>query len=609
MPKHPHWLPQLIVQADKYNNAAANFLQGHILDHVVNGRVHAEIHPHRSDEGGTRSLRFSYSDPPLQLMPSRDEELTPLIRGVFLPEEGEVWAKPDISQQEFRFIVQYAVKHGLARAGQATDRYRGDPDTDFHDLVAEMTGLARKDAKAVNFAKAFGAGVRKFAAMIDKPEGEARAIYDGYDRDLPFVSQLAKLCQRTAMQRGYLKLYDGARRHWEGWEVPGVAWVKGAGPCSREEALRRINDPDHPWHGCYAVRRAETHKAMNALIQGSAARHTKLWMRARTAPCPAAHSRQHNGAKIHLAAAQADPIQLPQTSVAEANMPPLADVIGMPLRDGKICCPFHADSTPSLHLYDDHFHCFGCGAHGDHIDWLMMVEGMDRDEAVRVLKSWDHPIVRPRPAPEGEEEKRRLALQLWHDARPIAGTLAARYLSERRRIDVAALPDGDAALRFHPSCLFGSGVRKPCLIALLRDVVTDEAIGIHRIALTPDADRIERRMLGGAGAVKLWPAASQLIVGEGIETVLAAATRILYHGAPLRPAWSALSSGFLGKLPVVPGVERLLILVDHDVNGEGQRAAARCTERWSRAGRGVIQLKPKRLGDDFNDVIMRGRLP
>ena len=150
--------------------------------------------------------------------------------------------------------------------------------------------------------------------------------------------------------------------------------------------------------------------------------------------------------------------------------------------------------------------------------------------------------------------------------------------------------------------------RKPCLIALLRDVVTDEAIGIHRIALTPDANRIERRMLGGAGAVKLWPAASQLIVGEGIETVLAAATRIFHHGAPLRPAWSAVSSGSLGKLPLVPGVERLLILVDHDVNGEGQRAAARCTERWSRAGRSVIQLKPKRPGDDFNDVIMRGRV-
>jgi hypothetical protein len=391
---------------------------------------------------------------------------------------------------------------------------------------------------------------------------------------------------------------------------------------------------------------------MNALIQGSAARHTKLWMRAcwregivpllqmhdaldcsvaspeqaervaqlgreavklevpiqvdlkfgktwgdatntweelqRKAPRPAAHPKRRNGGKVHLAAAPADPIQLPQTSVGETKMPQLSDLVGVPIREGKICCPFHADSTPSLHLYDDHFHCFGCGAHGDHIDWLMMIEGMDRDEAVRVLESWDARIARPRPALVDEEKKRLLALQLWHEARPITGTLAARYLSERRRIDVAALPDGDAALRFHPSCPFGAGIRKPCLIALLRDVVTDEAIGIHRIALTPDANRIERRMLGGAGAVKLWPAGSQLIVGEGIETVLAAATRISHHGAPLRPAWSALSSGSLGKLPIVPGVERLLILVDHDVNGEGQRAAARCAERWGRAGRDVI---------------------
>jgi hypothetical protein len=296
-------------------------------------------------------------------------------------------------------------------------------------------------------------------------------------------------------------------------------------------------------------------------------------------------------------------------STEDPKQIPLADLIGQPLVDGKLRCPFHADDTPSLHVYGDHFHCFGCSAHGDQIDWLMMVEGMDRDEAIRELESWNRPIARPRSSEDDEEEKRRIALQLWQNARPIAGTLAARYLTERRGIDIAALPEGDAALRFHPCCPFGPGVRKPCLIALLRDVVNDEALGIHRVALTPDADRIERRMLGGAGAVKLWPAGSQLVVGEGIETVLAAATRISHRGAPLRPAWSAVSSGSLGKLPVVPGVERLLILVDHDLNGEGQWAAARCAERWSRAGRGVTQLKPKRPGDDFNDVIMRGQMP
>jgi DNA polymerase-1 len=280
MPRHAHWLPPLIVKADRLNNAAANFLQHYILDHVVNGRIHAEIHPHRSDEGGTRSLRFSYSDPPLQLMPAHDEELTALIRGVFLPEQGEVWAKPDISQQEFRFIVHYGAHHKLRGAQQAVERYRADPDTDFHVFVAELTGLERKPAKSTNFAKAFGAGVRKFAAMINQREGDARAIYEKYDRALPFVHLLSRLYQRIARRQGYIELYDGARRHFDNWQMLGVAWTEGAGPCPREEAERRIVDPKHPWHRRQGLCRADTHKAMNALIQGSAARHTKLWMRA-----------------------------------------------------------------------------------------------------------------------------------------------------------------------------------------------------------------------------------------------------------------------------------------------------------------------------------------
>jgi DNA polymerase I-like protein with 3'-5' exonuclease and polymerase domains len=279
MPRHKHWLPPLIVKADRYNNAASNFLGHYVLDHVANGRIHAEIHPHRSDEGGTRSLRFSYSDPPLQLMPAHDEELAPLVRGVFLPEEGETWAKPDISQQEFRFIVHYAALRKLRGAQQAVERYRADPDTDFHSFVAELTGLERKSAKNVNFAKAFGAGVRKFAAMIGQREGDARAIYERYDRALPFVHLLSKLCERAARRQGYLELYDGARRHWDKW-VAWTDWKKGAGPCPREEAERRINDPEHPWYRKGPLRRADTRKGMNALIQGSAARHTKLWMQA-----------------------------------------------------------------------------------------------------------------------------------------------------------------------------------------------------------------------------------------------------------------------------------------------------------------------------------------
>src|SRR5262249_11326060 len=118
----------------------------------------------------------------------------------------------------------------------------------------------------------------------------------------------------------------------------------------------------------------------------------------------------------------------------------------------------------------------------------------------------------------------------------------------------AALPaDIDSVLRFHPRCPFGTGIYNPCLLALMRNALTDAPIGIQRIALTPNGQKIDRRMLGKHGPVKLWPPRSQLVIGEGLETVLAAATRIPYENAPLRPAWAALSAEGLGQFPVVTG--------------------------------------------------------
>jgi DNA polymerase len=288
----------------------------------------------------------------------------------------------------------------------------------------------------------------------------------------------------------------------------------------------------------------------------------------------------------------------------------LLDLIGEPLTDdGKLCCPFHDERTPSLQIYPDHFHCYGCGAHGDAVDWLMMADGLDRSAAIALLQR-DAP---PGPAlaplmlsietQASRDAKRRRALQLWSQAKPIGGTLAERYLVEHRGINLGALPDA-AALRFHSNCPFGLGVRHPCLIALRRDAVTDEPVAIHRVALTAGGQKIDRRMLGNGGVVKLYPAGDRLIVGEGIETTLAAATRISRWGGLLQPAWAATSSGMLATLPPIPGVERLIILVDNDVNGAGQAAALRCTENWARAGREVVRLTPKRPGMDFNDLVM-----
>jgi DNA polymerase I-like protein with 3'-5' exonuclease and polymerase domains len=678
MPRHPHWLPPRIVKADRLNNAAVNFLQGYILDHVVNGRVHAEIHPHRSDEGGTRSLRFSYSDPPLQLMPAHDEEMTALIRGAFLPEPGEVWAKPDISQQEFRFIVHYAAQHKLRGAQQAVERYCANPDTDFHAFVAELTGIERKAAKAANFAKAFGAGVRKFAAMINQREGDARAIYEKYDRALPFVHLLSKLCQRITRRQGYLELYDGARRHWDQW-VAWADWAKGAGPCPREEADRRINDPAHPWYRKGPLRRADCHKAMNALIQGSAARHTKLWMReiwregitpllqmhdalecSVSSPEQAERVAQFGCEAVKLAVPmrvdlkygrnwgdakhtwaelqQSEPAlkkpakqtaapsqvnghAVPSITISTVVVPkqeepetldqrlariPLADLIGERPINGKIACPFHEDDTPSLHVYREHYHCFGCGAHGGHLDWLREAEGLSSDAAIDVIVHWQGRSLSRRQ--ENNTRTLKLALALWQAAKPIAGTLAVHYLADVRGIDVEMLP-ADIPLRFHPRCTFGPGRRLPCLIALYQDVENDEQAGIHRFALTPEVmagGEVERRSLlrwPRPRAIKLWPATTVLYLGEGIETVLAAATRLPYRdGTLMQPAWAAVSTGGIRKFPVLSDVRELRLLLDHD--GEGAACAEFCRERWQIAGRTVKRLRPPQPGYDFNDVVL-----
>jgi hypothetical protein len=286
------------------------------------------------------------------------------------------------------------------------------------------------------------------------------------------------------------------------------------------------------------------------------------------------------------------PSPSPSPSPAKLNTPRPAP-IDEPLTDGKILCPFHDDERPSLHVYDDeddpHFHCFACGAHGPLSD---LPEG-----------SWT-PAAPGARARADDEATLAYAHRLWEQARPIAGTLAARYLAEVRGIDVDALPpDIDTALRFHAACPFNRTERRPCLLALFRDVETDEPAGIHRIALTPEAQKIGRRMLGrwpAPRAIKLWPATDRLFLGEGVETVLAAATRLLYRGAPMHPAWAAGSGGNIGKFPVIDA--DLTLLVDHDEQGEG--CANQCRRRWRLAGRDVVRLRPDRPGTDFNDLVL-----
>jgi DNA polymerase I-like protein with 3'-5' exonuclease and polymerase domains len=300
MRRAEHWLPRMVAEAKQCHEFADKFVQSFLLDFASGGRIHASINQwkYETDEksrAGTRSHRLSYSDPPLQQAPSRGEpfdgwELTGEIaveyRSCFLPEEGELWFSPDYSQQEYRHIVNDAATKKCDKADEAVELYRNDPKTDFHQLVVNWTGLGRRHAKDCNFAKAFGAGIPKFATMISKPLEEAATIMGTYDTELPFVSQLNKLCARLAEKRGYIVMYDGARSHFDQWEskwLPKEEWKRGRDegwamwPCDFEEAQERASTEGHPWKG-RQLRRAYTHKAMNRRIQGNAARQMKAAM-------------------------------------------------------------------------------------------------------------------------------------------------------------------------------------------------------------------------------------------------------------------------------------------------------------------------------------------
>ena len=268
----PHWLPQLVATARKWHDAGNKFLGNYILGNTEMGRIHAEIHQLRDDTGGTRSYRFSYSNPPLQQMPAHDPEIGPAIRGVFLPEEGQLWGALDYSQQEPRLTVHYAAECSIAGADVAVDYYNFDNDPDYHTMVAKFTGLPRKKAKIINLGLAYGMGRYKLALSLGVSLEEADVMLKIYDDEVPFVKRLSNFCSSRANARGYIRLIDGARCRFDRWEPSWRGENDEGHPATTIEKARQL------WPKA-RLRRAFTHKAMNRLIQGSAARQTKKAMR------------------------------------------------------------------------------------------------------------------------------------------------------------------------------------------------------------------------------------------------------------------------------------------------------------------------------------------
>jgi hypothetical protein len=294
-------------------------------------------------------------------------------------------------------------------------------------------------------------------------------------------------------------------------------------------------------------------------------------------------------------------------------------------------CPFHQERTPSFQVYRDHFHCFGCGAHGHVFAFVMQTEGVGFREAVKTVAAMaggptaledttsSRALSTARKLTNDEVRKQlamaRLARETFSESVDLGVTLGRFYLTRSkaeagRGLDV---PEGVSGrvLRFHPRCPWRNDadelVHIPALIGLYRDIHTDEPKAIWRRPLTPDGRKAgEPKALGPKSGCAIKLTANEdvehgLHVGEGPETMLAA----MMLG--FKPAWALGDTSNLRSFPILGGIDILTVCVDRDLNDAGQGAASECFDRWTSAGREVWTVIPDAPGADMNDVITGGK--
>ena len=257
---HSSELAQLLVQTRRISKMRNDFIENMILKSAIDGRIHPQFHSMKHDSGGTVSGRFSSSDPNLQQVPARDPVFGPLIRGIFVPDPGFKWCKGDYSQQEPRVTVHYAYLRKFKGADIAVQRYLDNPDTDYHQLVADLCEIERRPAKDINLGLAYGMGIKKMAEKLGLSVERTKQLYIKYHAGVPFVKFLADDCMRLVETRGYIKTILGRRRHFNLWS-PNSYDMK-CPPLHYDEAVEAYGLP---------LKRAFTHKALNSLIQGTSA--------------------------------------------------------------------------------------------------------------------------------------------------------------------------------------------------------------------------------------------------------------------------------------------------------------------------------------------------
>lgn len=236
-------LAGIITRSRKFNHYKGTFIQNYLLDNVGDdGFIHPNFYQVKTPWGGTITGRFSSAGGlNAQNIPARDEQLAAIIRGLFIPaSKDHQWLKLDYSQIEYRFFAHYA-------GGNIMRAYQADPRIDFHQMVADLTGLPRKHAKNINFAKLYGAGLAKLALSIGCTLEEAQEFIDTYEAKIPASKRLYNRCMNRGSARGYVITWGGRVNR---FRSVGVARKKYIG----------------------------THAALNKLLQGSAADLIKVAM-------------------------------------------------------------------------------------------------------------------------------------------------------------------------------------------------------------------------------------------------------------------------------------------------------------------------------------------
>jgi DNA polymerase I-like protein with 3'-5' exonuclease and polymerase domains len=266
---HEHPMAKMILEAREMNKTHGTFLEPYLRHSAKDGRIHTHFNQMRNEDGGTVTGRLSASNPNLQQVPARHEVIGPMVRGLFLPEDGQLWAANDFSSQEPRLLVHYATLLGLPGAEKMAQAYRDNPDTDFHQMVADLAGIKRKAAKTIGLGLMYGMGKAKLANSLELPLDEASELITTFHSKVPFlkgtVDAVMKRIEHPA-SGGAIRTLLGRKCRFPLWEP--VEWgVNKALP--REQAVIEYGS---------RIKRAGTYKGLNRLIQGSAADQTKAGM-------------------------------------------------------------------------------------------------------------------------------------------------------------------------------------------------------------------------------------------------------------------------------------------------------------------------------------------